>query len=657
MNGINPNIFTKSLSGLSDIYADDIVTTNITATNIYTSTGTNILSTANDLQNQINDIVTYDTENTTTTNSLQTQINSILAYDMSSTTTINNLQNQVNGITSTSTTGGGYFTVVCERLGHVANNTFGFGAGLYNNNEIVLPACTLKMSRITASQNVTSGTTYYVFYKNGVGTSISTGIYSGSSSNQVTHNLTFASGDTFKIVTLNSGSYTTNTTVQLRINLIFECVGIKGADGISPTLTIGTVSTLPSSSDATVTNTGTSTNQIINYGIPRGLQGLQGDPGNDAITPTFIIGSVTNLSSGNTPFVSYDNASTTTNKIFNFGLVQGLKGDKGDPAPTVNAGDIGNAIGTTTVFIALQAQVFTLQGQMSTLNLITIPAIDAHLETLDTTTGQTITRVGTLEDEMDTNVLPKLLYITKTTDALQVKTKFQITNNVLGLGNIVLSTFDPTTNIITLGNTATTNNMSGNAINMGSLTTANINLRGTSISIGNETGSIQTTTTNIRGTTINTGSTDTTTTNIKGTTINVGENNFSDTINVEAPHINIGSGTNTSINIGTTLASIDITNSTATVDINGTTIDIAQNSDATVNIGTFDTDVNIEGQTVNIGYHAFGSTNVINMQASTINIGTVGVASSVNIGNVLSNVNIQSLPGTSIGISNFINQF
>jgi hypothetical protein len=45
------------------------------------------------------------------------------------------------------------------------------------------------------------------------------------------------------------------------------------------------------------------------------------------------------------------------------------------------------------------------------------------------------------------------------------------------------------------------------------------------------------------------------------------------------------------------------------------------------------------------------------MQASTINIGTVGVASSVNIGNVLSNVNIQSLPGTSIGISNFINQF
>lgn len=41
------------------------------------------------------------------------------------------------------------------RLGHAANDTFGFGAGLYNNNE-------------TASLNRTFGTSYYVFYKNGV---------------------------------------------------------------------------------------------------------------------------------------------------------------------------------------------------------------------------------------------------------------------------------------------------------------------------------------------------------------------------------------------------------------------------------------------------------------------------------------------------------
>jgi len=95
----------------------------------------------------------------------------------------------------------------------------------------------------------------------------------------------------------------------------------------------------------------------------------------------------------------------------------------------------------------------------------------------------------------------------------------------------------------------------------------------------------------------------------------------------------------------------------STVDITGSTIDIAQNSAATVNIGTFDSDVNIEGETENIGYHAFGTTNVINMQGSTINIGTVGFGSTVNIGNVLSNVFIESRDNTAIGIGNFLDQF
>ena len=548
MNGIDSNFYTKSLSGLSDIYADDIMTTNITATNIYTSTGTNILSTTNDLQNQINDIVIYDLSNTTTTNNLQTQINTILAYDMSSATTINNLQNQVNNITSTSSSGGGYFTVVCERLGHVANNTFGFGAGLYNNNEIVLPACTLKMSRITASQNVTSGTTYYVFYKNGAGTSISTGIYSGTSSNTVSHNLTFASGDTFKIVTLNSGSYTTNTTVQLRINLIFECVGIKGADGISPTLTIGTVSTLPSSSDATITNTGTSTNQIINYGIPRGERGYVG------LTPILSIGTVVNLPQGSTSYVNFDATSTDTNKILNFGLVNGIvptfsvgsvtvssttpsvsfdatstdtnkilnfalvqgspgqsikgdKGDKGEPGSNgIDAGDIGNAIGTATVFIALQTQVTALQAQVTGLDATvtalgtTVGEIEEGMTTLYENAGDLKARVDTLEPEMNT-VNNKLLKVVKTDDGtLQIQSKFQVTTYVQQNTPIpveggppiiipsdpvvVLASFDPDAKIITLGTTGSTNNMLGNTINMGSLSTVTSNINGTTINIG-----------------------------------------------------------------------------------------------------------------------------------------------------------------------------
>ena len=52
--------------------------------------------------------------------------------------------------------------------------------------------------------------------------------------------------------------------------------GDKGADAINPRFTIGTVTTLPSGSDATVTLTGTYPNLVLNFGIPRGADGSGG---------------------------------------------------------------------------------------------------------------------------------------------------------------------------------------------------------------------------------------------------------------------------------------------------------------------------------------------------------------------------------------------
>lgn len=56
-----------------------------------------------------------------------------------------------------------------------------------------------------------------------------------------------------------------------------DASGSRGADGITPTLKIGTITTLPSGSKATATVTGTSENPILNFGIPKG------DAGNAAI--------------------------------------------------------------------------------------------------------------------------------------------------------------------------------------------------------------------------------------------------------------------------------------------------------------------------------------------------------------------------------------
>ena len=53
-------------------------------------------------------------------------------------------------------------------------------------------------------------------------------------------------------------------------------IGETGQNAVNPNFTIGTVTTLPSGSDATVTLTGTYPNLVLNFGIPRGADGSGG---------------------------------------------------------------------------------------------------------------------------------------------------------------------------------------------------------------------------------------------------------------------------------------------------------------------------------------------------------------------------------------------
>lgn len=55
--------------------------------------------------------------------------------------------------------------------------------------------------------------------------------------------------------------------------------GPQGVPGSAATVTVGTVSTLPSGSSATVVNAGTSAAAVLNFGIPAGVQGPQGPQG------------------------------------------------------------------------------------------------------------------------------------------------------------------------------------------------------------------------------------------------------------------------------------------------------------------------------------------------------------------------------------------
>ena len=55
--------------------------------------------------------------------------------------------------------------------------------------------------------------------------------------------------------------------------------GAPGVDGKAATIRVGTVTTLPAGSDATVTNSGTENTAILNFGIPQGIQGEPGSGG------------------------------------------------------------------------------------------------------------------------------------------------------------------------------------------------------------------------------------------------------------------------------------------------------------------------------------------------------------------------------------------
>lgn len=112
--------------------------------------------------------------------------------------------------------------------------------------------------------------------------------------------------------------------------------GPQGVPGEAATVQVGTTSTLPAGSSATVTNSGNKNAAILDFGIPQGIQGIQGEPGNAA---TVSVGTVTTGQAGSQ--ASVVNAGTANAAVLNFTIPQGLKGDPGDTGPQGPPGEAG----------------------------------------------------------------------------------------------------------------------------------------------------------------------------------------------------------------------------------------------------------------------------------------------------------------------------
>ena len=149
--------------------------------------------------------------------------------------------------------------------------------------------------------------------------------------------------------------------------------GPQGVKGETSTITIGTTTTLPAGSDATVTNTGTSTDAIFNFGIPRGADsGYTLPPATTTTLGGVIVG--TNLSVQDDGTLSatdttYNEATTST-----AGLMSATDKTKINGLATVaSTGAYSDLSGTPTIPTVNNAKL-TIQRNGTTVKTFTANA-------------------------------------------------------------------------------------------------------------------------------------------------------------------------------------------------------------------------------------------------------------------------------------------
>lgn len=117
--------------------------------------------------------------------------------------------------------------------------------------------------------------------------------------------------------------------------------GTNGAPGASATVNIGTVTTLPPGSPATVENVGSPSNAVFSFGLPTGPQGTpgaNGTNGTNGTAATITVGTVITGAPGSSATVT--NVGTANAATFDFSIPRGADGSgSGDvvgPASATN---------------------------------------------------------------------------------------------------------------------------------------------------------------------------------------------------------------------------------------------------------------------------------------------------------------------------------
>ena len=241
------------------------------------------------------------------------------------------------------------------------------------------------------------------------------------------------------------------TTVTLT-NAKVDLKGDKGDTwnpGAAATIAVGTVTTLDPEDSATVTNSGTSSAAVFNFGIPKWDKGDKGDTGNTWSAATVTVGSTTTWAAGTN--ASVVNAGTSSAAVLNFTIPKGDKGDQGSEGATWPAGNgiasitSSKAWKTTTVTITetnTNSYSFNVEdwADWQGAGDVTWPASSTNwsLVLFDGNTGKIIKEWGSIVNNLTTDSATDVL------SAAQGKALKDAIDNISGLGKF-LSLWDSTT--------------------------------------------------------------------------------------------------------------------------------------------------------------------------------------------------------------------
>ena len=144
------------------------------------------------------------------------------------------------------------------------------------------------------------------------------------------------SGTAYVCLQGNSNVIPSSNTSVWSVMVLKGDTGATGAVGSAGTVTIGTTTTGSAGGNASVSNSGTSSEAVLNFSIPKGVSGAAGVQGAQGITgatgaagdnATIAIGTITTLPEDSAATVH--NAGTDTAAVLNFGLPMGQTGAQG----------------------------------------------------------------------------------------------------------------------------------------------------------------------------------------------------------------------------------------------------------------------------------------------------------------------------------------